>query len=80
VVEIAESSSARDRSDEGAAYSSGGIPVYWIVNLIDDQIEVYTEPSPSGYHRRGDYKPGQDIPMLVNGVEQGRIAVADLLP
>jgi Uma2 family endonuclease len=79
VIEIAESSLARDRSDKWAAYSSAGIPVYWIVNLIDDQIEVYSEPSPAGYQRRDDYKPGQDIPVTVNGVEQGRIAVADIL-
>ena len=80
VIEIAESSLARDRSDKWAAYASGGIPVYWIVNLIDEQIEVYTDPSPAGYQRRDDFKPGQDIPVRVNGVEQGRIAVADILP
>jgi Uma2 family endonuclease len=40
VIEIAESSLARDRTDKWAAYASGGIPVYWIVNLIDEQIQT----------------------------------------
>jgi Uma2 family endonuclease len=80
VIEIADSNLARDRTDKLAAYSSGGIPVYWIVNLIDDQIEVYTDPSLVGYQRRDDFKTGQNVPVLVNGGEQGRIAVADLLP
>jgi Uma2 family endonuclease len=80
VIEIAESSPARDRSDKWAAYASGGILVYWIVNLIDEQIEVYTDPSPAGYQRRDDFKVGQVIPVRVNGREQGRIAVADILP
>jgi Uma2 family endonuclease len=80
VIEIAESSLARDRTEKMAAYSSGGIPVYWIINLIDDQIEVYTDPSPTGYQRRDDFKAGQEIHVRVNGVEQGRIAVADILP
>jgi Uma2 family endonuclease len=80
VIEIAESSLARDRGDKWAAYASGGIPVYWIVNLIDEQIEVYTDPSPAGYQSRDDFKLGQDIPVRLNGLEQGRIAVADILP
>jgi hypothetical protein len=35
-------------------------------------------PSPSGYQRRDDFKSGQDIPIIVNGAEQSRIAVADI--
>ena len=25
-------------------YGQGGIPVYWIANLIDGQVEVYSDP------------------------------------
>jgi len=26
------------------------------------------------------FKPGQDVPVVIHGVEVGRIAVADILP
>ncbi|HKM54146.1 MAG TPA: Uma2 family endonuclease, partial [Isosphaeraceae bacterium] len=55
IVEVAESSLQRDRSRKLAIYARAGIPTYWIVNLIVDQVEVYTGPSgPSesvGYSR-----------------------------
>jgi Uma2 family endonuclease len=79
-VEIAESSLTTDRSEMGGIYAASGIPYYWIVNLVDHQIEVYTGPGPAGYQSRQDLKPGQDVPVVVDGVEVGRIPVADLLP
>ncbi len=80
VVEIAESSLSIDRSDMPLVYSSSGIPVYWIVNLVDHQVEVYSDPGPGGYQSSQVMKPGQDIPVVIDGAELGRIAATDLLP
>jgi hypothetical protein len=54
--------------------------VYWIVNLVDLQVEVYTGPGRNGYRTRRDFRPGQDVPVLIDSVEVGRIAVAEILP
>ncbi len=54
--------------------------VYWIVNLVDRQVEVYTDPGPSGYGSDPILKPGQDVTVVVAGNALGRIAVADILP
>ena len=27
-------------------------PLYWILNLVDRQLEVYTDPRPGGYRDR----------------------------
>jgi Uma2 family endonuclease len=40
VVEVADSSLAEDRK-LARIYGGAGIPTYWIVNLIDRQVEVY---------------------------------------
>ena len=80
VIEIAESSLSIDQNDMARVYSLSAIPVYWIVNLLDHQIEVYTGPGPDGYHLRQILKPGQDVAVSIDGVEAGRIAVADILP
>jgi Uma2 family endonuclease len=79
VVEIAQSSLRQDREMIGV-YGQGGIPVYWIVNLVDRQVEVYSDPRPDGYAKREIYRTGQDVPAVVDGTIVGRIAVDDLLP
>ena len=80
LVEVSESTLDRDQGEKLLAYATGNIPVYWIVNLVDDQVEVYTGPGPAGYRSRQDFKPGQTVPVVIDGHEVGRIAVADILP
>ena len=57
-----------------------GIPVYWIVNLVDRQVEVYTKPGPQGYRSTEIFTEGQSVPVVIGGQEVGRIAVEDILP
>ncbi len=44
VVEVALSSLKRDREVKLSIYARAGIPEYWIVNLADQQLEVYQQP------------------------------------
>ena len=80
VVEIAESSLATDRSDMARIYARARIPVYWIVNLLNRQVEVYTRPSDDGYESRQDFASDQEVPVMIEGHEVGRIPVSDLVP
>jgi Uma2 family endonuclease len=84
MVEVADSSLAHDRRDKGRAYAKAGLAVYWIVNLVDCQVEVYTEPSgpaltPS-YRRRQDYSINDAVPLMIDGQTLGPMPVRDLLP
>ena len=79
VVEVADTSLEGDRM-MALTYGASGIPVYWIINLGESQVEVYTDPTQSGYGARRDYKPGERIPVVLDGVEVGQIAVNDILP
>ncbi len=79
VVEVADSS-LRDNRGMAELYAAGGVPVYWIVNLVERQVEVYSDPSPAGYGSRLILKPDQEIVVVVAGTEIGRIAVAAVLP
>lgn len=79
IVEVASSSLSEDRELAGI-YAAGGIVSYWIINLLDRQVEVYTDPGPSRYGSRQILKPGQDVSVVVAGNSLGRIAVADVLP
>jgi Uma2 family endonuclease len=84
VVEVSDATLAYDRGDKLLAYAIGGIPAYWIVNLVARQLEVYTEPSgaldPVGYRRCQVFGPTDQIELAVDGQVLGKIAVSDLLP
>jgi Uma2 family endonuclease len=79
VVEIADSSLTDDRK-MARIYGNAGIPIYWIVNLVDRQVEVYSGPLADGYAARDLYRPGDNVPVVVDGQTVGQIAVDDLLP
>ncbi len=84
VVEVSDSTLGRDRGLKKRVYAETKIIIYWIVNLVDNQIEVYTDPTgpteEPDYRRRQDYGPADDLPVVIAGVEVGRLAVRDLLP
>jgi Uma2 family endonuclease len=84
VVEVADSPLAFDRGPKAALYAAAGIPVYWVVNVADGQVEVYTGPdtavSPPAYGSRIDYHPGQNVPLVLDGQTVAHIPAADLLP
>jgi Uma2 family endonuclease len=44
LIEVSDSTLAKDRYIKLPLYAAHGIPELWIVNLVDKQIEVYTEP------------------------------------
>ncbi len=82
LVEVAESSLAEDRVRKGRLYARARIPIYWIINLIEGIIEVYTNPrggKEPRYTERRDYLPEDKIPLVLNGKEVARLAVRDLL-
>ena len=79
VIEISDATLGKDRGDKRINYGRAGIPVYWIVNLVDRQIEVYSDPQPDGYATRTHYRPGQHVPVVLDGAVVGQIAVDDIL-
>ena len=84
VIEVADSSLRRDRGIKLRSYARAGVPVYWIINLIDRCVEVYTEPrsagEPPAYDRRRVVVEGEALDLDINGETCGRIEVASLLP
>ena len=79
VVEVSSSSLLEDRR-MALVYGRGGVAVYWIVNLIDRQVEVHTDPGPDGYRTVQVFSSDQAVPLFLEGTELGRITVTDILP
>jgi hypothetical protein len=68
-----------------AFYARAGVADYWVLNLVDDVLEVYREPvrsssSPSGWKYRSVklVKAGATVSPL--SAPRRRIRIADLLP
>jgi Uma2 family endonuclease len=77
LIEVAESSLAVDRGKKLRLYASCAVPEYWVVNLPDRCIEVYTQPTPGAYGRVERYEPGQSIRLLA--FPDVAFAVSDIL-
>jgi hypothetical protein len=61
LIEVAESSLARDRGVKLQIYAENGVPEYWVVNLVQRRVEVHTTPEQSGYAHIRHFLPGESI-------------------
>lgn len=84
LVEVADSSLLRDLQDKTRIHARAGILVYWVVNLVDRKVEVFSGPDPSAnppaYRTRQAYDPGDPVPLVLDGTAVGSVPAADLLP
>ena len=75
--------SPRDRA-KCRVYATAAIPTYWIVNLVDAQIEVYSDPTGPGpspeFNQRDIYNANQSLRLVIDGQPIGEITASDLLP
>ncbi|MBI4246711.1 MAG: Uma2 family endonuclease [Candidatus Rokubacteria bacterium] len=84
-VEIAMTSRAKDRWLKGGLYARAGIADYWVVNLVDEVLEIYRQPVKTPARRYG-WKYGS-VKLLKRGAvasplaaPRARVKVVDLLP
>jgi Uma2 family endonuclease len=84
VIEVADASLSRDRSLKGRIYAAANVPVYWIINLVDNLVEVYTDPTGPDpvpvYRVRQDYRIGDLVPFVIDGRDLVPISAQELLP
>ncbi len=82
MIEVADTSLADDREFKARLYARAGIPVYWIINLVDFSVEVYSQParstSKSAYRMKKVYGPDDFAPLIIRGKAVGRIPVKEL--
>jgi Uma2 family endonuclease len=79
VAEVSVSSLDKDQA-LAEIYGKAGIPVYWIIDVDDGQVEVYSDPGPNGYQSHEVLAAGHALHVAIDGGEVGEIAVADILP
>jgi len=84
IIEVSDTTLQRDRTVKKRIYARAGISLYWIVNLVEEQVEVYSQPlvevEQPDYSQRLDFGRSAVIPIIIEGIEIGAIAVNSLLP
>ena len=78
IVEIADASLSFDLENKRRLYARAGIPEYWIVNLIDQRVEVFKQPKASNYLEHLAFSARESLTPI--GQQQAKIDVADILP
>ena len=83
LIEIAVTSLHDDLSAALEQYARALIPVYWVVDVLGRRILVHTEPrvvdGRGEYARVETYRPGQSLPLVLDGQEVARIPFDELL-
>jgi Uma2 family endonuclease len=78
LVEVSDTSLAYDRGRKLTAYAQAGVREYWIVNLEDDRVEVFRQPSDGEYQIALTFAADQIIhPLAFADVA---VSVADIIP
>jgi hypothetical protein len=83
LVEVGDTSLAHDRDFKGALYARAGVRLYRIINLVEKQVEVYTDPTDTAgkphFKNRMDFTLGESVPLQIEGQEVGPLAVEAIL-
>jgi Uma2 family endonuclease len=77
IIEVAESSLAKDRLVKAELYARGGVPEYWLVDLDGRAVEVYRDPRDGVY--RSMTRLSEADTLKPQAFEDLSIAVATLL-
>ncbi len=77
LVEISDTSLRYDRTTKTPLYAEAGIQEYWILNIVEQVLEVYAEPVNGEYRRTQILKPGDTI--TLQALPAVTFAVDDIL-
>ncbi len=69
VVEVADSSVDRDRIWKREIYARAGLPVYWLINLQEKTVEVYSRPVDGTYQNHTIVKPTETLTLQEPALE-----------
>ena len=61
VVEVADASLRYDREIKVGLYARAGILETWLVDLQNERVEVFTDPTPQGYRASRQFRRGEPL-------------------
>lgn len=78
LVEVAVTSEDYDRIVKAPRYAAAGVPVYWLVDLEQEVVEVARDPNGDTYAERIRHRRGDALPLPLS-IDADPIPVGDIL-
>ena len=79
VVEVSDATLQRDQTLKLRLYAAAGIPVYWIMNLPEQRLEVYADPAEGSFREHKVYTLADLVPLFIEGATVTSLPVKDML-
>jgi hypothetical protein len=84
VAEVSDSGLLRDRVLKKSIYAAAGIAAYWVVNLVERRLEVYsgctTSATGPDYAQCDLFAAADRVPLVVDGQIVAEIPLREILP
>jgi Uma2 family endonuclease len=77
VIEVSDSTLAYDRQIKTPLYARAGVPEVWIVNLSEERVETFAEPSDGVYGLTASYSRDEEVQS--SALCDLKLAVSDIL-
>lgn len=62
IIEVADTSARYDREVKGLLYARAAIAEFWLVDLLNESVEVFSQPRADGYQSSSIIKRGERLP------------------
>lgn len=77
LIEVSDTTLDYDRQIKTPLYARAGVPEVWLVNLADERVETYADPSGGAYQQTGHASRGEEVE--ARGVAALRLSVTEIL-
>lgn len=77
LIEVSDSTLRFDREQKRRLYATHQIPEYWIVNLIDNCLEIYRQPDDGDYQEQTTLAKADTVSLVA--LPEIQVRVADIL-
>lgn len=77
IIEVADTTLAYDRQVKAPLYAKAGVAELWIVNLLEEQVELYAELADGAYQTIVNFRRGEEA--RAHTIANLAVSVADVL-
>ena len=75
IVEVSQSTLAKDLETKKAVYAAAGIPEYWVVDLVNSLLIVFRNPQANNYLSQQELNSGDISPLMFPDI---KISITEL--
>ncbi len=80
LMEFGDSTLLSDRIYKGTLYAEARVAEFWLINLVQRKVEVYSKPHGGKYRRVTEFAEKDKVPLVLDGIKIAEFSVIELLP